>query len=161
MASRYTLVPGSAAFPSANYPGIALVNQRPVLAFDDTTPEACYWTMKVPQGWTGTGTLVVSYTMASATSGTVEFEASVEAVTTGDSLNINTTDSFDAVNSGSGTVPGTAGHPEEIAITLTNADSLEAGDLLRIRLARDADDGTNDTATGDCYVFAVELRDAA
>jgi hypothetical protein len=62
------------------------------------------------------------------------------------------------VNTGSESVPGTPGYLGQVSITLTNNDSLAAGDYFRLSLSRDADDGTNDTATGDLYVLAVELR---
>ena len=159
--TRFVLTPGAAENPTSAYPGLTLVNFRPALAFDDTTPETCQWTVAAPQGLTGTMTAVVTYIMASATSGTVEFEVSVEAVTDGDSTDLDAGDSFDSINTGSETVPGTAGYMSQIAVTLTNQDSIAAGDYVRVKLSRDADDGTNDTATGDCYVLAVEIRDAA
>ena len=42
--------------------------------------------------------------------------------------------------------------------TYTAMDNLAAGDLCLLCLKRDADDGTNDTATGDAHVVAVALR---
>lgn len=157
----YTLRPGAAEYPSSNYPGLSLVNQRPALAFDDTTAETCYWTFLAPQGLTTPVTVVVTYCMASATSGTVEFEAAFEAVSDGDATDLDATTSFDTVNTGTETVPGTAGYMSQISVTMTNNDSIAAADYVRLSLSRDADDGTNDTATGDCYVLAVEVRDDA
>lgn len=159
--TRFLLRPGAAENPTSAYPGVTLVNSRPALAFDDTTVETCQWTVVAPQGLTGTMTAVVTYIMASATSGTVEFEVSVEAVTDGDATDLDAGDSFDSVNTGTETVPATAGYMSQISVTLTNQDSVAAGDYVRIKLSRDSDDGTNDTATGDCYVLAVEIRDAA
>jgi K+-transporting ATPase A subunit len=99
--------------------------------------------------------------MASATSGGVAFDVAVEAVTSGDALDLDATTSFDTVNGGSdAAVPGTAGYMEQISITLSNLDSAAAGDLVRISLARDVADAA-DTAAGDCYVLAVEIRDGA
>jgi hypothetical protein len=138
-----------------------MVNRRPVLAFDASTQETCYWTGLAPQGLTGTLTLVVSYIMASANTGSIEFEAAVEAVTELDATDLDSTTSFGSVNTGSESVPGTPGYLGQVSITLTNNDSLAAGDYFRLSLSRDADDGTNDTATGDLYVLAVELRDGA
>lgn len=161
MATRAILLPGAAEYPSSNYPGLTVVNQRPALAFDDTTAETAYWTFVVPAGWTGTKTAVVSYIMASATTGTVEWEVAVEAITDGDATDLDATTSFDTVNSGSATVPGTAGYIDQISVTLTNNDSSAAADYIRISVARDADDGTNDTATGDAYLLAVEITDGA
>lgn len=161
MTTRATLTPNSAEFPASNFPQLALVNRRPVLAFDATTSETAYWTFVVPQGWTGTGTAVISYAMASATTGGVAFDVAIEAVTSGDATDLDATTSFATVNAGSdAAVPGTAGYMEQISITLTNDDSLAAGDYIRVSLARDVADAA-DTATGDCYVLAFEIRDAA
>ena len=96
--------------------------------------------------------------MASATSGTVEFEVEVMAVTDGDSEDINDPNGWDLRNAGSVTVPGTAGYLDEISITLTHADSVAANDYVKVRVGRDADDGTNDTATGDAEVVAISLE---
>lgn len=161
MATRATLTPLSAEFPTSNFAVLTVVNTRPVLAFDASTSETAYWTMVVPQGWTGTKTAVIHYMMASATTGGVAFDVALEAITDGDAVDLDATTSFGAVNGGSdASVPGTAGYKGEISITLTNDDSAAAGDYLRVSLARDVADAA-DTATGDCYVLAVEIRDGA
>ena len=161
MATRFVGTPFSAEFPATNYPLLTLSNRRPVLGFDTTTSETAYWTFVAPQGWIGTVTAVISYAMASATSGGVAFDVALEAITSGDALDTDASPSFDTVNAGNdATVPGTAGYMEQLSITLTNADSITAGDLVRLSVARDVADAA-DTATGDCYVFAVESRDAA
>ena len=159
--SRMLLTPFSAETPSSNFPGLNTVNARPVLAFDASTQETAYWTLVAPQGLTGALSCVITYMMASATSGNIEFEVAVEAITDADSTDLDATTSFDTVNaSGAITVPGTAGYIDQVSVTLTNADSVAAGDLLRISISRDADDGTNDTATGDLYLLMAELREA-
>ena len=163
MATRFVFTPVSAEFPSTNYPQITLVNRRPALAFDASTDEACYWTGIAPQGITGTLTAIITYVMASATSGAVGFQAQLEAVTDGDATDLDATTSFDTVNnSSSTTVPGTAGYIDQISITLTNADSIAAGDYFRLSINRDADGSAiTDSATGDAYVLSVEFRDGA
>src|SRR4030066_262437 len=71
------------------------------------------------------------------------------------------TKSFDTANTGTdATVPGTAGNTKDITITLTNADSLAAGDILRLAVSRNVGHAT-DTAAGDLYMHVSELRDAA
>lgn len=155
------LTPFSAEFPTSNFPALMTVNARPVLAFDVSTAETCYWTLGAPQGLATGLSLVVTYMMASATSGKVDFEGAVEAVTDGDSTDLDAGTSFDTANGITApTVPGTAGYIDQFTITLTNADSITVGDLVRFSLKRDAADATNDTATGDCYVLMVELRAA-
>lgn len=159
--TRAILTPLSAEFPSSNFPGLTTINARPALAYDASTQETAYWTLVAPQGLTGALSCVVTYMMASATSGTIEFEVAVEAVTDGDATDLDATTSFDTVNaSGATTVPGTAGYIDQVSTTLTNADSIAAGDLIRISISRDADDATNDTATGDLYLLTAELREA-
>jgi len=163
VATRFVGTPFGAEFPASNFPQLTLVNRRPVLAFDASTDETAYWTFVAPQGLTGTITLVITYMMASATSGTVGLQAQLEAVTDGDATDLDNTTSFDSVNnSASTTVPGTAGHIDQISITLTNSDSLAAGDYVRLSVNRDADGSAiTDSATGDLYLLTVELRDAA
>jgi hypothetical protein len=162
MASRFVFTPYSAEYPTSNFPQILPVNARPVLAFDAATDETCYWTSIAPQGLTGTITVIISYIMASATSGAARWQAAIEAVSDGDSTDLDATTSFDTANSAGATVPGTVGHIDQVSITMTNADSIAAGDYFRLSLNRDADgtSGTDD-ATGDAYVLACELRDAA
>lgn len=157
------LSPNAAEFPTSNFPQLSKNNVRPVLWFDATTDETCYWTFKMPSQVSGTLTLILTLVMASATTNAVGFQAQVEAITAGDAVDTDATTSFDSVNnSASTTVAGTAGHIFEISITLTNADSVAAGDYVRISLNRDADGSAiTDTATGDCGLYVAELRDAA
>jgi hypothetical protein len=127
-----------------------------VLAFDDTTAEECQWTFIAPQGLSGTLKARIFYIMETATSGTVKFDVSVEAVTDGDSRDLDSTDFFDTINSGSETVPGTVGYMDVMEITLSSKDNIAAGDLVRVKLESD----TTGTASDDCYVLAVEIQDA-
>lgn len=161
MASRAILTPESAHYPTSNFPALGASNARPVLAYDAATDETAYWTLVAPQGMTGTLTLVVTYAMASATSGNVILAAQVEAISDGDATDTDSTTSFDTANTSSATaVPGTAGYIDQISITLTNNDSVAAADYVRIAITRDADNAS-DTATGDLYLLVAELRDAA
>lgn len=126
------------------------------LLFDATTDEAAVWQWKLPPNWTAHGTVKVDYSMASATSGKVEFEVDVMCVTPGDSADIGTA-SFAGVAVANGTVPGTAGYMAELSVTPTD-DSCAAGDMIFFYLSKDADDGTNDTATGDTEVVGLEYQ---
>jgi len=159
MASRFVFNPNSAEYPSNNFPALTLVNRRPALAFDASTNETAYWTSVVPQGWTGTITAYIYYVMASATSGDTDWDVAIEAVTDADGTDLDAMTSFDTINSTDNTtVPGTAGYMDVISVTLTNNDSSAAGDYIRFSLTRDA---SSDTASGDAYVLAMEIRDGA
>lgn len=70
------LSPRSAEFPSTSFPQLKDIHstaKRPVLAY--ATGEEAYWTLPVPQGFTGTMTCVLSYCMDSATANDIKFEA--------------------------------------------------------------------------------------
>lgn len=163
MATRFVGTPYSAEFPASSFPQLTLVNRRPVLAYDAAADEAAYWSFIAPQGLTGTITLVITYMMASATSGTVGFQAQLEAVSDGDATDLDAGTSFDTVNnSASTTVPATAGYIDQISITMTNADSVAAADYVRLSINRDGDGSAiTDSATGDAYLLLAEIRDAA
>lgn len=161
MATRAVFTPESAHFPTSNFAPLTRVNARPVLAYDATTAETAYWTFIAPQGLTSTYTAIVTYMMASAVSGGVAFDVALEAVTDGDTTDLDAGTSFDTANTGTAaSVPGTAGYIDQVSVTLTNADSIAAGDYARISVTR-AVANAADTATGDCYVLAVEFRDSA
>lgn len=158
-----TFLPSQAAYPTSNFP--AFLQQATtrwyILAFDASTSETCYFTSVAPQGITTPLTAIIYYSMASATSGGVAFDVAIEAITPTDATDLDVTTSFASINGGNdATVPGTAGYLDTVSITLTNNDSISAGDLIRYSLARDVADA-NDTATGDCYVYAIEIRDSA
>jgi hypothetical protein len=153
------LTPESAHYPSSNFAALTLLNQRPVLAYDASTEETAYWTAPAVQGITTPLTAVLTFCMASATSGAVVLGVQVEAISDGDSTDIDAGTSFDATNNSAGTtVPGTAGYIKQVSVTLTNNDGIAAGDLVRIAVARKTADA-GDTATGDLYLIQVELRD--
>jgi hypothetical protein len=154
-----SLDPFTAHFPSSNFAALTAVNRRPCLAFDPSTAETVYWQFLAPGTIpAGTHTLLVSYCMASATSGGVVFSAAVEAVSDGDTIDLDSATSFDSANTSStSTVPGTAGYLKTVAITLTAVDSIAAGDYVRISLTRETANA-GDTASGDCYVLGARWR---
>lgn len=165
MTTRAVFTPEQASFNGSAFPQLKsyLVSNVPrmVLAFDASAAETCYWPGVAPQGFTGPLTAVVSYRMASGTSGGVAFDIALEAISSGDATDTDAGNSFDTANTGTdAAVPGTAGYVEQVTVTLTNADSIAAGDVYRLSLTR-AVANAADTATGDCEVLAVELRDAA
>ena len=167
MANNFELcIPAtSMVLPSSSAPTWGVAQNRPYLAFDDTAVEGCRTApFQMPAAYTGSGTLKadIHYIMASATSGTVNFEVCVEAFTAADAVDLDSAESFDSVNSGSATVPATAGHLGVMTITLTNKDSVAAGDYVRLKIERDADDaGSDDSATGDARLLQIVVREEA
>lgn len=157
--TRASLSPLSAEFPSSSYPGLSVVNQRAVLAFDTTVAETCYWTFVAPQALAGTLSAIIHvFGNAAGTAGVV-FNVALEAITPGDAVDLDSATSFDTANaSGTIAMPATQGHQTTGSVTLTNADSIAAGDYVRLSLTRDASAG-GDTFAADAYVTLVELRE--
>jgi len=159
--TRVILTPESAHFPATGNAALSLsaYQNRPMLAFDaGATEEEAWWTFIAPQGLSGALSAVISYYMASATSGTCAWNVYVEAPTASEDLDSNNTPYWASTNDSSAdTVPGTAGYIQQTTVTLTNADSIAAGNYARLRLVRDT---SVDSATGDACVIAVEIREA-
>lgn len=130
----------------------------PCLSFDASTDEIVMWSFIVPNDFVTSAVLRVFYKMASAITGAVRYECFIQCVTPGDSQDIDT-NNYDSTNNTGDTVPGTAGYMKTFTITLTNRDSMAAGDYCILRLNRDADGTTGtDDATGDCEVVAVNFE---
>lgn len=163
------LSPGAAVLPDGSASNAAPALQRVKssaaapsphflqLVFDASTREMAMWSLRMPVDYASGPVLKVMYKMASATSGNVIIEGRLAAVTDGDATDVDAK-AFAAANTSSATaVPGTAGFIDEISLTLTNADSLAAGDFTVVYLARDASNAS-DTATGDMEVVAASLE---
>jgi hypothetical protein len=127
------------------------------LAFDAATSEMCYWTFRMPADYASASVLKVQYKMASATSGNVIIAARIAAISDGDATDTDAKALGTVNTSGATAVPGTAGHIDEISLTMTNADSLAAGDWVTVQFERDADNAS-DTATGDMELIAASLE---
>lgn len=160
MATRAVLTPYAAEFPTSNYPALTTVNARPVLAYDASTQETAYWTLVVPQGLTGTLSVVLSIIGNAAGTNSTYWEVACEAVTSADATDLDSTTSFATVNTGNVAMPSTQGHMVQVSVTLTNDDSMAAADYLRISIARDADNGSDNFAA-DAYLLLAEFRDSA
>lgn len=126
------------------------------LLFDASSTESGLWMFRLPSNYASAPVAKIQYAMASATADKVDLEVEVMAVADGEDID---TASFDSVNevAGGTTVPGTAGFVDSISISLANADSMAAGELIVLRINRDHDDG-DDTATGDLELLSVTLE---
>lgn len=123
------------------------------LLFDATTDECATWQFVVPSNYVSTPLLQIYYTMTSATTNEIEFEAAIMCVSDNDGADINTA-SFSNVAVISETVDGTVGDMQKVTVTLTD-DSCAAGDVAFVVLSTDSNDATADDATGDREVVGV------
>ena len=150
--------------PSTNSPGRGVAQNRTYLAFATDDPgETCYTpAFRMPTAYTGSGTLklAIGYFMASATTGDVVWSCAVEAVTDADATDLDSASSFDTANTATVTVPATQGYLDVATITLTNKDSVAAGDMVRLAIHRDSD-AAGDNAGGDaCLLYATLYEEA-
>jgi hypothetical protein len=167
MATGHLILPiGAATLPDGSAgsaaPGITRVKSsaadpKPyflVAAFDQTTKEQLMWSCQMPADYASAPVMRVMY-FTTVTTGTFAVDGRVAAVSEPDSTDIRAK-AFSTTNvSSAQTVPGTAGHPNEISLTLTNADSLAANDFVVFYLARDV---AADNAAADVSVFAVSVQ---
>lgn len=144
-----------ASFPAANYAGLATRNAHPVLTFDTTTGETCYFYGVIPDNYNGEGLTFELWYCSPATTGTIGWLVALEKL---DGLDIDA-DSFAADQTiTAATVSGTAGTVQSSTVNIadgTAMDSLVAGDSFRLRLTRNV---ANDTAADDAQVLQAELR---
>jgi hypothetical protein len=163
-----SLSPGSAVFPDGTTSNAAPALQRvkstgtaPApyllqLAFDASTEEWVTFAFRMPDDYASAPVAKVQFKMTSATSGAVVWGVQIAAVTPGDAVVVNSAKAFATVNTATASVPGTVGYVVESSITLTNGDSVAAGDVVVLRVARVAADA-GDTATGDAEMVMAGL----
>jgi len=120
---------------------------------DDSSDEGLQWQVVVPALYGTGGTLQVKYYKSSGTTGAVVFAAQIAAVSDDE---IITSKAYDSVNTVTDTVPSTAGYVTTAEITLTNRDSMAAGDLVNVYLYRDANNGS-DTTIGDVNIVSARI----
>jgi hypothetical protein len=125
------------------------------LLFDAAADESAEWKFPVPGNYASAPVIRYGYSMAGANSSKkVDLEWSVWAVSSADAADMDTA-SYDTPNASNPTVPDTAGYPDVQSVALTNADGMVADDVVLIRVNRDANDATNDTAAGDFELRSV------
>jgi hypothetical protein len=130
------------------------------LLFDASTDEAAMWQVRLPASYASDPILGLQYSLASATSGSVQWEASIMCLSSGDSADADSPDYATLTVQAAEGVPGTAGYIDSVSITLTDDASpgaCAAGDMAWIYLSTDADDAINDDATGDREVLSAQL----
>jgi hypothetical protein len=162
VASGQTLLefsPLGAETPATNFPQFDIRNNHPVLDFDQTTEETCYFTAVLPRNYDGAGVTVTLHVTSALTTGTSRWLVAFERLTAQDV----DADGFATANSAACATNATAGIPTATTIAFTNGaqmDSVVGGDLFRLSVARDADGttGTDDLA-GDAELLMVEIRE--
>lgn len=162
--------PGAAILPDGSASNLAPALQRVKssgtapgvyflqLAFDAANLEWVTFPFRVPADYASAATLKLVFKMTSATTGNVIMVGRLAAYTPGTDTTDFDAKVFGTANTSSATaVPATtAGKLGEISITLTNDDSMAAGDFAVLYVARDGASGS-DTATGDLELVGIAM----
>jgi hypothetical protein len=164
MASGNSLLkftPREAEFPAANFATHGERNNHPILNFDASTEEACYFTSVLPRHYAGGGlTIYLHYSMASAVANAIVLGTSIERI--GDQQQDLDDDGFATEQvTASTTVPATSGLVDIVTTVHTagaNMDGLAVGETFRLKVARKVADA-GDTATGDLELVAIEIKE--
>lgn len=143
-----------------NYAVFGIRNAQPHLAFSPTTDKMIDFRGVMPSSYSGGGVDVILHWRAAGTSGNVVWTSAFERQADG---GIDTdSDDFAAANSITASAPTTSGVLKYTTIAHTNGaqmDSVVAGDVFRLRITRDADNGS-DTLAADSQLVSVEIREA-
>lgn len=146
--------------PSSNYATLDTRNSVALLDFDAATDESAIFVGVMPEAAVLTSGLKVfiHWAATSATSGACRWGAQIERLEAHDIDG----DGFDTAGTNGTTTSATSGAVNETEITLSNIDSLAAGEPYRLKIYRDADgtSGTDDM-TGDAELIVVEVRSGA
>ncbi len=146
---RTTLFPEPVQANGSSYPVAGL-------AFDATVDEEVFFEFTAIGYGSGNLTLTILWYADTATAADVVWEAQIGVITPNTDSQDVETDGLATLNFVMDTHLGTVGQRvHETAITISNLDSLAAGDRVVLRLARDAD-STSDTddMTGDAILIS-------
>jgi hypothetical protein len=146
----------SCILPTNNAPGLDTgTNYIWRLLFDDTTDESAYWQFVLPDDYATNATIVCTYSMlVSVASKTNVFQFATQVLRPLVSNNINVS-SFADSGGATNIIPTSSGWATNFTGNLSL--SAVAGDLIRLKVNRDADN-TMDSATGDAVLHAIAIR---
>jgi len=159
----HTLFPEGAQFLTSNFPAYLrnAGTNFPVsgLAYDASTDEAAFWKFIATSYGSGNLSINLYWYADTASSANVVWEAQISAITPNTDTQDVETDGLATLNFVQDTHLGTTGQRvHSCTITMSNLDSIAAGDLCHLRIARDAN-GTSatDDMTGDAILLLATI----
>ena len=152
------------ALPVGAFATPDLINNTPVLDFDDTANEVAQWIFVMPQHYGGSGVTAHIAQAAAAATGDLAYNGYFRSFTDDvDNLLATAFNAWSAAQANQAIdAPLAVGRLTYDTIAFTDGaqiDSLAAGEMGIFMLERDAQDGTNDDLSGDASVAFVELRE--
>lgn len=149
-----------AELPATAYAQHDLQGTHAVLRFDPSTDESAMFTGRLPTSYAGGGVQVrLVWAAVSGTAGDVIWETSFERVAAQAGGQDIDSDGFATAVTASAAATATAGVTVATTIVHTDGaqmDSLAAGDLFRLKINRDANNGS-DTMAGDASLLLVSI----
>jgi len=125
------------------------------LAYDAALDEAATWKIDVTDYLSGNITVNIVWAADAATSGVVVWGASIACITPNSDTQDVTTDTLASESTTATTHLGTtARRLMQTTVTVSNLDSIAAGDSVWIRVRRVGSSGS-DTMTGDAWLERV------
>jgi len=129
----------------------------PAYGFDTSTVERLYLKFSPLAYGSGSITVTIGWYAATATSGGVVWETALAAVTPNTDTGDVETKAFATVNTAADTHLGTtAKRAHTVDVTVSNLDSMAAGDWVWLRISRLTTDGS-DTMLGDAILTGVDI----
>lgn len=157
---RQTLLPEEAQFLGSAFPSLVRNGTNiPVsgLAFDAAAAESAFWKFSAEAYGSGSLTVKLFWYADSASSGAVVWGASLAAITPDTDTQDVESKALATENTATDTHLGTTGQRlHSVSITVSNLDSLAAGDACWLRVRRVATDA-GDTMTDDAILERIEL----
>jgi len=149
VATKEIPIPLLACIPDTTNPPAYVANGgRPYLGFDSSTDELVYVGFVLPGDYVGTPTVEFEWSGTASTTTSDDVTWAVEVMaSTGDTDGSPVSDSYDTANTVNDAILGTtAGRHQSASCSLTNADSMAAGDAIWLKIYRDvsADDLAED-----------------
>ncbi len=164
-------MPDSAVLDDGSPPAVTIVESTGtgtaryrVADFDASTDEILYWTFTVPSDMaSGNWLLDISWYANSTTANADAIWAAQISCTSEGDTDTPAEQAADSANTASENVNATeANRLVQTTLTLSNLDSVAAGDVCTLRFFRDADDSVgdadNDGLSVDARLKAVRLR---
>ena len=153
---RQYLTPEEAQFLATAFPQLDKINGTNfpvvVLKYDAASIETAFWHRQLMGYGSGNITCDVAWYADTASSGTVQWDAGIAAITPDTDTQDVETKAFATVSSVTDTHLGTTGQRLHLAsVVISNLDSVAAGDQVWIKISRN----TSDSMAGDaCFVSA-------
>lgn len=147
--------------PASNYATLDHRNIHPVLDFDKDADESAIFSEVMPRNYAGTTgiTVYIHWSADGVVVNEVIWDVAFERI--GDGQQDIDSDGFASVQSVTDTAPGTDGYVTIASIAFTDGaqmDSIAIGELFRLKITRDADNGSDDL-DADAELHAVEIKE--